>query len=201
MKTYNSTGRENVGLETSARILAAAKSLMWKHGIRRVTVDEICREAGVSKMTFYRYFDNKLAVARTVIQNVIDGIWGRVEDIMARPIPFKEKAGLFIELKIEQANALGQEISRELVDDSVPGLTEFVETLRGDLLEKTIALFRRSQEAGDVRRDIKPEFLLYMFNLLTEAARDKNLAGQYPSFQALIKEIMEFIYFGLMPRE
>ncbi len=188
--------------ETAAvRITAAAKKLMWKHGIRRITVDEICREAGVSKMTFYKYFDNKIALARIIIQKSSDESWARAEEIMAGPVPFHEKAGMLIQLKIDQYEAWSGEIAREILDNSVPGLTEFVTDLRKDSLARTIALFRRSQEKGEIRCDIKPEFILDMFNRLTDAARDRALAAHYPSLSALVKEIMEFLYFGMMPRD
>ncbi|MBL0024612.1 MAG: helix-turn-helix transcriptional regulator [Saprospiraceae bacterium] len=41
------------------KIITTAKKLFWKHGSSRVTIEELCREAGVSKMTFYRHFNNK----------------------------------------------------------------------------------------------------------------------------------------------
>jgi AcrR family transcriptional regulator len=37
-----------------ARIASTAEKLFMKFGIRRVSVEEICREASVSKMTFYK---------------------------------------------------------------------------------------------------------------------------------------------------
>lgn len=40
-------------------ILSAGKELFWKHGVKRVTVEEICVQASVSKMTFYKFFMNK----------------------------------------------------------------------------------------------------------------------------------------------
>ena len=48
-------------------IQKSAKTLFWKYGMARVTVEEICREAGVSKMTFYRNFKNKNEVAKQVL--------------------------------------------------------------------------------------------------------------------------------------
>ena len=48
----------------SLDILNTARQLFWKHGIRRVSVEEVCREAGVSKMTFYRSFPNKIELAK-----------------------------------------------------------------------------------------------------------------------------------------
>ena len=53
-------------------ILNAAKSLFWKHGIRRVTIEEICEVAGVSKMTCYKYFSNKTAIARYLIEDMFE---------------------------------------------------------------------------------------------------------------------------------
>jgi AcrR family transcriptional regulator len=192
---------EDNNTKTSARILAGAKTLMWKYGIRRITVEEICREAGVSKMTFYKYFANKVAAARAVLQKNADEVWGRVEEIMARPISFKEKAGLYIQLKIDQTEAWSQEVAQELLNNSVPGLAEFVAGLRQDVLDKTIAMCRRFQESGEIRPDIKPEFLLNMLDRLTDASRDEALAAHYASFQAFIKEILEFFVYGIMPRD
>jgi len=59
-------------------------------------------------------------------------------------------------------------------------------------------MFRHFQDTGDIRRDIKPEFLLNMLNRLTDMIKDRDLAALYPSFQALVKEIMEFLFYGML---
>ena len=41
-------------------IFKTAKDLFWKYGIKRVSIEEICKEAKVSKMTFYKFFPNKI---------------------------------------------------------------------------------------------------------------------------------------------
>jgi AcrR family transcriptional regulator len=186
-------------VETRERILTAGGALMWKHGISRITVGEICRKAGVSKMTFYKHFENKVAVAKAVLQRSVDELWSKVVEIMDRPIPFQGKVGLYIQLRLEQTEAWSQEIARELLQDSIPGMAEFVNGLRQSILDKTIAMFRHFQETGDIRRDIKPEFLLSMLNRLTETAKDRDLMALYPSFQTFVKEIMEFLFYGMLP--
>ncbi|WP_291150690.1 TetR/AcrR family transcriptional regulator [Flavobacterium sp. UBA7680] len=45
--------------ENQNRLLEAAKELFFMHGIKRVTVDDICRHIGVSKKTLYLFFKNK----------------------------------------------------------------------------------------------------------------------------------------------
>ena len=50
--------------KTSYQILfSTAKNLFFKFGLRRVSVEEICIKASVSKMTFYRNFNNKEHIA------------------------------------------------------------------------------------------------------------------------------------------
>jgi AcrR family transcriptional regulator len=46
-------------LETDERILAAAKDLFWKYGVKSITMDDICKELGMSKKTIYQYFKDK----------------------------------------------------------------------------------------------------------------------------------------------
>ena len=52
-------------------ILEAAQKLFWKFGFKKVTIEEICREGNVSKMTFYKHFDNKTEVAKVVLDRVV----------------------------------------------------------------------------------------------------------------------------------
>jgi len=42
------------------KILHTGKELFWKFGFKRVTIEELCKEAGISKMTYYKYFTNKM---------------------------------------------------------------------------------------------------------------------------------------------
>ncbi|NOZ62096.1 MAG: TetR/AcrR family transcriptional regulator, partial [Calditrichaeota bacterium] len=49
-----------------------AQDLFFRYGIRRVTVEEICRTAGVSKMTFYKYFKNKIDLVKKLMEKIYD---------------------------------------------------------------------------------------------------------------------------------
>ena len=53
-------------------IMSTGKDLFWKYGMKRVTVEEICKEANVSKMTFYKYFGNKYELALAIIKSMVD---------------------------------------------------------------------------------------------------------------------------------
>lgn len=46
-------------METKDKILESAKELFIRYGIRSVTMDDVAKEASMSKKTLYQYFDNK----------------------------------------------------------------------------------------------------------------------------------------------
>lgn len=48
--------------ETKNNIVKAAMELAFKNGINEVSVKSICETAGISKNTFYQYFENKEGV-------------------------------------------------------------------------------------------------------------------------------------------
>ena len=58
-------------VDTREAILDAVDSLMARHGFRRITVEDIAREAGISKRTVYTYFDSKVEVGLSSIDRVV----------------------------------------------------------------------------------------------------------------------------------
>ena len=53
------------------RIEQKAEELFFTYGLKSVTMDDIAREAGVSKKTIYQIFDDKNAVVTNVISKLI----------------------------------------------------------------------------------------------------------------------------------
>ena len=51
--------RERRRRQTSADIRNAAVRLALERGFDKVTIEEICAEAGISTRTFFNYFPNK----------------------------------------------------------------------------------------------------------------------------------------------
>ena len=63
--------------EVSARIEAVALALFMEHGFEAVTVEEIAAKAGMSRRTFYRYFDSPDAILCAVLCRSM-ALWGEV---------------------------------------------------------------------------------------------------------------------------
>ncbi|CPZ30401.1 Putative TetR-family transcriptional regulator [Mycobacteroides abscessus] len=64
---------------TGERILEAALQTMLSFGIRRATVDEIARRAGVSHMTVYRRWSNKTDLVLAVLMREAQAMFSSVD--------------------------------------------------------------------------------------------------------------------------
>ena len=60
-------------------IIKVAGELFFRLGIRSVSIDDICRELGMSKKTFYVYFESKDALIEQMLQANIDYIGGKMK--------------------------------------------------------------------------------------------------------------------------
>jgi AcrR family transcriptional regulator len=57
--------------DTRETILDAADGLMQRYGFRKMTMDDIAREAGISKRTIYTHFSSKEEVGLSSIERVV----------------------------------------------------------------------------------------------------------------------------------
>jgi AcrR family transcriptional regulator len=69
---FTTLGTAKGNAETREAILDATDRLLVTHGFRRVTIDEIAVEAGVSRRTVYMYFPSKEEVGLSSIDRVVE---------------------------------------------------------------------------------------------------------------------------------
>lgn len=68
----------------AAEILEAAFEAAVDHGLRRLTVAEIARRAGVTKVTLYAYFPSKDAIVTAMIAAQLDAFFTQSEEFSAQ---------------------------------------------------------------------------------------------------------------------
>lgn len=73
------------------RILDAADRLLGRFGYRKMTVDDLAREAGIGKGTVYLSFDGKEDVALACIDRMAGRIAARLEVIAAERTPAADR--------------------------------------------------------------------------------------------------------------
>jgi len=182
------------------QIIRTGRMLFWKHGIKRVTIEEICLEAKVSKATFYKHFDNKIELVKRVIDWLTMESMGKYHEVMSQDIPFEEKIKQSVQLKMEQTNEMSDEFYNDYLLHADPELSAYLGIKMTENINIIISDYIEAQKRGDLRSDIKPEFIMYFLNHMITMAEDPNLLSQYKHPQDLILELTNFFFYGVLPR-
>lgn len=182
------------------QLVEAAHGLFWRYGIKRVSVEEICRAAGVSKMTFYAHFKNKVELALYVLRKVMQTGLEVYRDIMDRDVPFAEKAADFIQMKLDASDDVSREIIEEIMHSPIPEIAEYMQQLSRQNVQLLLADLTKAQQNGEIRQDIKPEFLLYFIHHMIEISTEEQLTGMFSSPQDLTRELLSLFFYGILPR-
>lgn len=181
------------------QIIDTAKSLFWRYGMRRVSIEEICREAKVSKMTFYKYFSNKVELVKFILNQIVEDSVKEYKDLMSQNIPFEEKVRQSIQLKMKQTNKLSHEFYSDLHQNAPPDIRKHFEAMTQRSIQLIVDDYNQAQKDGNIRKDLKIEFILYFLNQIFKMANDPQLVALYESPQALIMEITNFFFYGILP--
>lgn len=182
-------------------ILDIAKELFWKHGFRRVTIDEICREAKTSKMTFYRFFPSKLELARKILDNLYEMSMVQFREITRENSTPEEKMKKMLCLKLEGTNNISPEFLQDFYNNSELELKGYIEEKSKSTIVEIIDFYRKGQKNGWIRKDLNIEFLTYFILKTTPFITDEDLLKLYKSPQDLIMELTNLFVYGILPKD
>jgi AcrR family transcriptional regulator len=73
--------------ETRAKILESAIKLFSARGFNAASVDDICRDAGISKGAFYHHFESKQALFLALLDGWLKTIDNAIEASKDKPVP------------------------------------------------------------------------------------------------------------------
>jgi AcrR family transcriptional regulator len=180
-------------------LITTGRELFWKHGFRRVTIEEICKKAGVSKMTYYKFFPNKIELAKTVFRAVVSEGENKFKELMLSNVSPSEKIQGMILLKMEGTNHISREFLEDFYSGSDPELQKFVTEVTMETWDSMLADFKLAQSKGIFRPDFKPEFLIQVSFKMVDFLKDEKLLALYENPQDLIIEFSKFIAWGISP--
>ena len=135
------------------RILAAARELFYRHGIRAVGVDAIAEAAATNKMTLYRHFGSKdelIAAYLTQLAKEGDELWER----LARTHPGDPHAQLegwvkYVEQILTDRGDRGCAIANAAVElrESEHPARQIIDDYKTRKRERLVGLFRDADYA------------------------------------------------------
>ncbi len=178
-------------------ILYTGKTLFWKHGIKRVTVEEICREAGVSKMTFYKFYPNKIDLAKALLDEQMHSAMEKFNDIVSENSPFSKKLENIFLIKIESLNDLSEEFINDIYTNPSLGLRDYLEKKSQSFSEQIKDFYKSAQQQGNIRSNVNIDFVMAYPNQMALLMENKELMAQYNSHTDFILEVMNLLFYGI----
>ena len=182
-------------------IIQAARSLFWKHGFKRVSIEEICREAKTSKMTFYKFFANKPELAKAVFDFVVDDSVAKFKSILHEATSASELMNQMLQMKKEGIHEISQEFITDFYTNPELGLKDYIEEKTRTVWVEMIGDFKLAQERGILRKDLNIEFFVYFTRKFSDLLNDPYLTQIYPNPQDMIMELTRFSAYGISPHE
>jgi AcrR family transcriptional regulator len=143
-------------------VLRAGRSLLLRHGIRKVRVEEVCADAGVSKRTFYKYFRDKDDLSVAVLAGLFDEGRTRLEAVLELDCAVEEKVRKIVEAKSKLASETSATFYRDALDDSTePGRYAMQEQRKWD--RRVRRFYAEAQAKGQIRDDIDIDVLMALW--------------------------------------
>ncbi len=160
MAAKTPTKRREQAEETRKRLFQAALDLLVKKGYDRVTVDDICAKAGVSKGTFYHHFKSKdQAIVEEFLK--IDQYYRETLPRLMEVESLEERMALFCRLTLRYIKSKGKNMIKVAYYSQIaPGRRASPVASRQRALYAIVdGMIGEAQRRGEARADIDSTIL------------------------------------------
>lgn len=192
--------------QRETRILDSAANLIAHYGYDKTTVEDIAREAGVSKGAIYLHFKSKEQLFEALLMRESDVLLERYFEMLEN-----DPQGL----TIFNIYRYGLEVTDEsplvkaMFTNDRRVLGDYLRHVRDTAAYRQIASFgieavRQFQQAGLMRADIDAEAVSYLLNAIRYGLLtmdEYTPRGQTPSIKQLGAALAQMLDSGLAPRE
>jgi TetR/AcrR family transcriptional repressor of the ameABC operon len=192
-------GRPGRAERTRKRIIAHADRVFRERGFRKVTIEELCADLGMSKRTFYRHFpDRDELVVAVIVEGIEQHVPAIIENLTSTG-PVDRILRKHFDLLIH--NVLSNVSTQLMVDIQVlmPELWDRIEQFRSGAVGIITELLRRGQQEGSIRPEVDPTVAGKLIQvILTHVAHPRFMAEQGLSFDQFITTFKGLLLHGVL---
>ncbi len=139
-------------IEVRDAILDAAERLLARFGYRKMSVEDIAREAGIGKGTIYLHFSSKEEVVLSHVDRIVERVKSRLLEIAASPAPIGTRVRVMLVTRVLVRFDAATLYSQSL-DDLLSALRTGLLARRARYFDAEAAIFAeilvRGQHAGE----------------------------------------------------
>ncbi|MCL2246224.1 MAG: TetR/AcrR family transcriptional regulator [Lentimicrobiaceae bacterium] len=182
-------------------ILEAAKELFFKHGFKRISIEDICNKAEVSRRTFYVYYENKTDLLIQLLENIRDENLSEIFAINNSNLPFPEKLMQITNYNIAQLEKVTPEFLADINDPACVEVREHYESKKDHADDWMQNFFAEAQKRGEIRPDLDIIFLQRLLNYVIASHKNEEIKKFYPNPAILMRKIADMFFYGILGKE
>lgn len=175
-------------------ILQAALSLFLKYGVQKVSVAEIAKEAAVSQVTIYNYFESKDNLVHEVIIFYTDTVWQKYyEEIFESDLSFPKNYKIIFEKK-ETAEEIHPDFYQYFMKEYANGISYMEKLYTEQVLPKFIELFNEGKAEGLVDPTLSNEAIIFYIQMFKEYFQREDA---YEKALPITEDLTKLFFYGI----
>ncbi|MDO6449893.1 TetR/AcrR family transcriptional regulator [Oceanobacillus profundus] len=180
-------------------ILEAALELFMKYGVQKVSIAEIAKEANVSQVTIYNYFDSKNNLIHLVFKFYVDQIWDEMKVLLASNLPYEDKIKQMISFEKNMANhSMNNKFFQDLLKDYATGQSYVEEVYLKEGLPLLIEFVNDGKNQGFIDPSLSNEAILFYLQMFQEyMQRDDVVHTLLP----LSEDLTKLFFYGIVGKK
>lgn len=144
---------------TEHKILNGAEELIFKFGIKNITMDDIARHLSMSKKTIYKYFKEKDEIIHSLMKHHIEDDKCRIKNIHSGKLNVVEEVFEMMKEMREMFSRINPIVFHEL-HKFYPHIWKDFQQFKNEFIEKTVEeSLLRGQKEGLIRKDVNTKLL------------------------------------------
>ncbi|MBE6481788.1 MAG: TetR/AcrR family transcriptional regulator [Actinomyces ruminicola] len=153
----------NLTQDKRARVMDALKAEFAERSYAQASVDRVTAAAGVSKGSFYQYFDDKLDAYTHLVRELMDARID-VQDAPVPEAPFDEvlRAMVLGSRDFFRRDPRGWAVLARALSADAPVVLGSDETVNAGVHRWAVAAIAAGQAGGELRADVDPETAAWM---------------------------------------
>jgi AcrR family transcriptional regulator len=176
-----------------------ARELFWKHGFKKVSIDEICKKAQVSRKTFYTYYPNKNALVIRIMKLITDSIFSDSQAVVDSEASFSEKIDRLLKIKYLANKNFSIEFATDFFHPDSTEILKFFNELTQKSLAFTRNFYEQAQQKGEMNPNLNIDFVMWMMQKQLEIITSDEALKMFADAEIMTKQLSQLMIYGVMP--
>jgi AcrR family transcriptional regulator len=182
-------------------IKQTALELFAKHGVEKVTMDEIADAANASKVTIYKYFGSKDDLYADVIDMYIEETLSATEEVFTSDMDFLEKLKFALLQSTNTSPLVSWSYLLKVWEQNAEISANMQEKVQSKVKVLMQQLIEEGKQKGYIEKDLSFELLFLYSEIFRAGLRAKSIDIEATLVDKnAVEDLLHLYYFGIIKR-